>query len=147
MAVLRVFHTPFPNTFRDPLRQGVSIYSCHTSHKLMVSRHALPCRLTTLVSTRSSHVVRNGCFACFSNQIEADLGVLRTQVCIFPPPTRFTRASSSNDMHLPRVARRCQATGTQTLGQNCRFRVFVPCCLLYQNILFFFVIIKYFYMS
>ncbi len=82
------------------------------------------------------HVVRNSCFACLSNQIEADLGVVRTQVCIFAPPTRLTR-SSSNNMHLPRVARRYQATGTQTLGQNRRFRVFVPCGLRYQNILFF----------
>ena len=54
MAVLRVFHAPFPNTFRDPLRQSMPIYSCHTSHILMMSRHALPCLLTTLASTRSS---------------------------------------------------------------------------------------------
>ena len=50
------------------------------------------------------HVVRYSCFACFSNQIEADLGVLRTQVFIFAPPTRLT-LSSSNDMHLPRAAK------------------------------------------
>ena len=31
-----------------------AIYSCHTSHILMMSRHALPCRLTSLASTRSS---------------------------------------------------------------------------------------------
>ena len=54
MAVLRVLHAPFPNTFRDPLRQSMPIYSCHTSHILMMSRHALPCRLTSLASTRSS---------------------------------------------------------------------------------------------
>ena len=49
-------------------------------------------------------MVRNSCFACLSNQIEADLGVVRTQVCIFAPPTRLTR-SSSNNMHLPRAAK------------------------------------------
>jgi hypothetical protein len=39
----------------------------------------------------------------FDCHIEDDLGVLRTQVCVFAPPTCLTLLLS-NDMHFPGVA-------------------------------------------